>query len=953
MTEIIDRVAGGQGTVVFLSGEPGIGKTRLARWTLAAAGGRGFQVLQAGAFPLEKNLPYALLIAAFKPALRRLNPGQRSLFARDLRHLGLLFADLEQSPPQVLGDPALEKTRLFEDVSRLIELLAAQSPVALFLDDLHWADNASIELLHYVGRGIADQSVLVLAAYAPQELDSARGLRGLVRGLQRSGVGEEIQLRGLTPQGVADMAAALLMGEVPPELTEVLDARAGGTPLFIEALVNTFIQGELLVHREQWTLSSEASKIVPRGVSDLIGERLERIGHFDRRVLELVAVAGEAASHSLLKAVLEVDDLRLIAALGRLQSAGLLSDQIAEGELVYRVEHPMVREVAYANLPEITRRRLHGLVSAELEQIDPEDVERLAIHYRGAGSEAPRDRALEVTLAAAERAQERYAHEEAARNFTAALALIRQTRDSEQMAAILESLGQAWEHVGERAAAVAVWTEALEQCQKAADYRSVARLRRQLAMVEWDRGRLEVAEGHLAAGIQALDPSEACEELADLYHARSIFRIRLDDPDGANEAARHLLDLGHVLRSPRVRAEAHLASANLEAMRGHLEAAQVQAALALDAALAAQDPLLQHRAVGFRGMYAMLAGDLEQAIVDAEENLRQAQRMGTPSLEMLPRARLVMAHVLCGRFEKADRLSAQTLTLIQRVGPPRLLPGALASRAFLLAVRGQLDETAALLADARAGGPPADRNVFDFVDFADAVLAMERGDFAGAAEQLERLTTFKRLQPITLSWLGQAQAAAGQIDAALETAGQLAERSSAPGSYLGALAQRVEGLARLQRGELDAAADCFTRAAEAFAGLESSFELAAVRLDLALATAKDRPAAAATAAQQSLDGFERLRAPGRADRARQLLRRLGQRPVRRRPARKPGEALRGREREVAALAAAGLTNQEIADRLFISVRTVTSHLDHIYARLGIGSRAQLSNVLKSDGQAVT
>src|ERR1700694_4105625 len=210
---------------------------------------------------------------------------------------------------------------------------------------------------------------------------------------------------------------------------------------------------------------------------------------------------------------------------------------------------------------------------------------------------------------------------------------------------------------------------------------------------------------------------------------------------------------------------------------------------------------------------------------------------------MLPRARLVMAHFLCGRFEKADRLSAQTLTLMQRVGPPRLLPGVLASRAFLLALRGQLDEAAALLADPRAGGPPADRNVFDVVDFADAALAMERGDYARAAEQLERLTTFKRLQPITLCWLGQAQGAAGQIDAALETAGQLAERSSAPGSYLGALAQRVEGLARLQCGELDAAADCFTRAAESFAGLESSFELAAVRLFPALAAGQERPPA--------------------------------------------------------------------------------------------------------------
>ncbi|TMC77148.1 MAG: hypothetical protein E6J08_13740, partial [Chloroflexi bacterium] len=125
LTETVERVAGGQGAVVFLTGELGIGKTRLAQWTLEAARARGFQILQAGAFPLERDLPYALLIAVFKPALRRLNLGQRSVLTRDLGHLGLLFADLNQAPPQVLGDPALEKTRLFEDVSRLLEFLAA------------------------------------------------------------------------------------------------------------------------------------------------------------------------------------------------------------------------------------------------------------------------------------------------------------------------------------------------------------------------------------------------------------------------------------------------------------------------------------------------------------------------------------------------------------------------------------------------------------------------------------------------------------------------------------------------------------------------------------------------------------------------------------------------------------------------------------------------------------
>jgi DNA-binding NarL/FixJ family response regulator len=953
MTGIIDRVVRGRGAVVFVTGEPGIGKTRLVQWTLEAAGGRAFQILQAGAYPLEKNLPYALLIAAFKPALRRLKPGQLSALARDLRHLGLLFADLEQLPPQVLGDPALEKTRLFEDVSRLLEFLAAQSPVALFVDDLHWADDASIELLHYLARGIADQPVLLLAAYLPQELDSARGLRGLVRGLERSGVCEEIQLRPLTPRAVADMATALLAAEGPPELIDMLEARAGGTPLFIEALIKALIQSKLLVQGEQWTLSSDASTVVPRSVGDLIGERLERIGQLDRRVLELVAVAEEASSHSLVKAILEVDDDSVIGAHGRLASAGLLSSQVVEGRVVYRVGHPMVREVAYANLPEMTRRQLHALVAAELEQVQPDDVERLAIHYRGAGPEAPGDRALEVTLAAAERARERYAHEEAARNYVSALALMREEQHSGPMATVLERLGEAWERVGERDAAVSVWSEALHQHLQAGDQYAAARLRRRLAMVEWDRGRPDVAQEHVSNGIAALVGLQPREELADLYHTRSVLLARLDDAEGAGEAARRLLELGNLLGSPRVRAEAHLATSNLEAMRGELDAARREVAAALAAARAAQDPLLEQRAVDFRGMIAILGSDLQGGVVYAEESLRLARRLEAPPLEMLPRSRLAMLHVLTGRLDEADRLSAETLALARRVGPPRFIPAALAVRGALLTVRGELEAAIAMVAEARTAGSPTDRNVYDLVDFADGLLALELGDAARATDLLGRMSALVRMQPMLRARLGEAQAAAGKVDAALATARWLAAQNLGSMSYAGAAALRLEGLAHLERGDPDRAIDCLNLAAEQFAALNCPLELADTRLDAARAAAVSRPAEAARAAQTSLDAFVQLGARRRADRARRLLRQLGLRPVRSRSPRAPGEALRGREREVASLAAAGMTNQEIADRLVISVRTVTSHLDHIYSRFGIGSRGQLAKLLEEGARKVT
>ena len=161
----LERVAHGQGCVMFLVGEAGIGKTRLAHEALALAREQGFLVLEGSAYTLEGHLAYAPILAIFGPFLRRLDSPRQAQLVSGLSDLGRLFNDLRLPAPLPLGNPALEKTRLFEAVARLLERLARETPVLLFLDDLHWADPASIELLHYLARGIADQSVLVLGTY--------------------------------------------------------------------------------------------------------------------------------------------------------------------------------------------------------------------------------------------------------------------------------------------------------------------------------------------------------------------------------------------------------------------------------------------------------------------------------------------------------------------------------------------------------------------------------------------------------------------------------------------------------------------------------------------------------------------------------------------------------------------------------------------------------------------
>jgi AAA ATPase domain len=289
----LERAGAGSGGALLLAGEAGIGKSRLAAEALTLARQRGFITLEGAAYPLQADLAYAPVLEALAPFLAGLQPARRAALVSGLPDLGRLFAGLHLPPPEPLGDAALERTRLFEAVSRLVERVAAGRPVALLVDDLHWADAASLELLHYLARGLGDRRVLLLGTYRLDEARTHPRLKALVRSLQRLGLAEELPLGGLGPDAVAALARALLGGEPPAELLGTLRERAAGTPLFVTELIRGLCDsGGLFRSGGAWVLGGGSLIAVPPVVRDLVLGRLEQLDPADRALLELVASPG-------------------------------------------------------------------------------------------------------------------------------------------------------------------------------------------------------------------------------------------------------------------------------------------------------------------------------------------------------------------------------------------------------------------------------------------------------------------------------------------------------------------------------------------------------------------------------------------------------------------------------------------------------------------------------------
>ncbi|MBI2863024.1 MAG: response regulator transcription factor [Chloroflexi bacterium] len=627
-------------------------------------------------------------------------------------------------------------------------------------------------------------------------------------------------------------------------------------------------------------------------------------------------------------------------------------------------------------------------------------MSRLARHYRGAGADAEPGRTLAVLLAAGERAWAIYTNEEAAQHYAAALGMVREghqvadlgdcsLNDEQLLPWLLERLGEVWARIGE-GAAISVWNEALLVRERAGDAVAVARLRCRLALAELDRGRLDRALAHVTAGLAALANCQPCQEQADLQVARFHILNRLGEAVGAAETLETLLLVTKELASPRAEAEAKLAMSSFCWWRNDIAQAREYALQALEVSERAEEMAISCQAYIVLAATGLHSGEHRFMRGQAESGLAVAQRLGAPDAEITFRFYLAFANFMAGSWAKSLRLNGEAVALARRIGHARGQAYLLAQRAMILALQGDLSEAEACLAEVGAdlGSPSregsADKYVVSLAGVAETALTLERGQpelaasiaralvrplAAGAAPAgLKQLFT-----PMGLMLLAEVQVAAGEPESALETAGKLMALNRTDVPYLAALASRAEGIAWRGLSQREAALACLERAHREFAALEMPFEAARCLLEMAEVGDRGsgvrdqgsggceyrpgiggggtgpRSLTPVQAALHALAIFESLGIQRYVDRARRLLRELGVSPPTRRRTQRGKEALSLRQLEIARLIAEGMTTNEITVRLCVSRRTVENHLEHIYRRLGVGSRAALTRYVCEAG----
>jgi DNA-binding SARP family transcriptional activator len=410
LSGVLQQALDGRGQIVLVAGEPGIGKTRLLEELAGLATARAARVLMGCCYEMEQNMAYAPVVEALRPLFTAMSagpppcpPSQLAAVAEILPELRLAWPDL---PPHQPLPPDAEHTRLLTSLAQVIWLCSQDEPLVLLLDDLHWADPSSLQLIHHLARQTQEQSLLLVGAYRSTDLVDGHALTALRQQLVRQNRVLELPLAAFHEDDVVLLLRILGNQDASDALARRLHHETEGHPFFLAEVLRTLTQEGLDLVAVAERTGLDERWLLPPGVRAVALGRLDRLAADDRAVLDHASVVGREFALSLLAHFLDRPERVLAEQAERLCARGFLRPRKPNR---YEFSHDLMRRAAYEALSEPRRRLLHRQL-ADLLRTQDAPAGTVATHY------AAGDRpwlALEPALTAAQQAGHLTAYDEA------------------------------------------------------------------------------------------------------------------------------------------------------------------------------------------------------------------------------------------------------------------------------------------------------------------------------------------------------------------------------------------------------------------------------------------------------------------------------------------------------------------------------------------------------------
>ena len=940
LDQALDRLAGGEPSFLQIVGEAGIGKSRLLAELCRRAEARGCLVLDGRAAEFEQDLPLGLIVAALNDYLGSLDPVMLDGLDQDaLRELASIFPSL-RGPGGLAARTSggAERYRLHYSIRGVLERLSRRQPVLLTLDDVHWADAASVEVISHLLRRFRGPLLTAVAyRHAPVRLLTQ------LEGASRVDSSSRIDLAPLTKEETQE----LIGPDVDQATRTILYRESGGNPFYIEQLARSSQAGRY----QRPLVSGQSGESVPPAVIAAIREQLMAVSGEARHALEAAAVAGESFEPELVGAIAELDLKAALAALDELLEVDLIRGTDAPRR--FRFRHPIFRRAVYDHMPRGWQIGAHARAALALARAR---APASAIAHHVEASAAVGDEQAIAVLVEAGREVAPRAPDTAGRWLLAATRLLPRRGGDERRVSLLFEAANALTFAGAYEDSLAALDE-VGALLSPTSVRERGELVAKISFATRMSGRPLDSRTRVAGALEELAP-EASTALA------LTLELALDHYWRGEFAQMHAIAEG-VLRNARSRGE--------------------ELFVAFAAALCSVASSSLNRPGD-----ALAEFDEAHVAFDALSDEQVSERLDIAGYVAQAASALELIDDALGCVYRGKRLAQVT-------GQNPYMPGTLVMESNALFMKGRIGQAKAVAETATDAAVLTGNDQFAiWALWADAMVCCCAGDTTRAvASAREAVARSKRTPSTFFSSLSRLHLAAA-LHAGGDVAGardELAGFEAGPNQQLldlrGGHGWELLVLTQLALGELDPAADCAARA-EARARATSLPQRTATALCASAATllARGDGAGAVEKAQEAIPiadsaGNPLLEARARAligkalgrggdttqaiaeleraeralldcgalreaDAAARELRRLGRRGPRRARAASPRAgpgSLSPRETEIATLVAAGQRNRDVAAALFLSEKTVESHLSRIYDKLGVHSRAALATII--------
>jgi adenylate cyclase len=787
LLQSLHQAKSGCGSLILLLGDAGVGKTRLAEEALAMARQLGCQTLagrcheQSGTPAL---IPYTEVLeeasrlmpaAAFRQAIRASAPE----LAKLMPELHRLFPDM--APPLELP-PELRQRYLFTTVREFLTRSSRFMPLAIFIDDLQWADESTLQLTQHLAQHLATLPMVVIAAYREVEappvtaskgtfhnlLDRVRQARvaltpQAIKAALDQLVGQRharaIVLRPFTHADVQSVLASLGRPNPPPRLARMFADHTGGNPYFVVELFRHLKEeGRLFDARQQWTRDLDLDDIeLPDTVRVVLERRMQRVSSDTQSLLNAAAVLGSHFEPDLLEEVADVSSDTVTAALQEAERARVLTGPSGRRDITWRFAHQLTCQMLTAAIPQHRRQRLHLRVADAMTRRDHDSrvhVAGIAHHLYWAGRLADQARTARALIAAGDAAHALYASEEAVQHYRRALEVLQETNgNTSEGLAVQERLADLLALLGDRGAAMEHYEHLSAGYRAAGATVDHARIARKTGTLHWRAGDRAEAMVSYRRALEQISGSAAHIEAAHLYQELGLAAFRSGDNRQAVEwAERALQSAERALSEPGADA-AHVRTAATTAIAqatntigvalarsGQLDAARERIERSLAAAL---DLGLLDVACRAYANLGVLYSSLEpkRAIDVSLKGLEIASRIGAASLQSYIYANLAAAY--CALTERCDTEGLEAATaaaaLDRELGQLDHLAVPLVVIAQIHQCRGELHKAESAYREAlalaeRIGEPQLILPCYDGL----ATIHLDRGDRVRAEELMER-----------------------------------------------------------------------------------------------------------------------------------------------------------------------------------------------------------------------